>query len=67
MEIDDLRAKTDDELQEELLESSREAMNLRFRVATMQLSDVSSMSRVRKRVARIKTILRERELSRGSR
>tara|TARA_Y100000590_G_C15681422_1_gene999965 strand:+ start:1642 stop:1845 length:204 start_codon:yes stop_codon:yes gene_type:complete len=67
MEIDDLRAKTDDELQEELTESSREAMNLRFRVATMQLSDVSSMSRVRKRVARIKTILRERELSRGSR
>ena len=67
MELDDLRAKTDDELQEELTESSREAMNLRFRVATMQLSDVSSMSRVRKRVARIKTILRERELSRGSR
>ena len=67
MEIDDLRAKTDDELQEELTESSREAMNLRFRVATMQLSDVNSMSRVRKRVARIKTILRERELSRGSR
>ena len=67
MEIDDLRAKTDDELQEELTESSREAMNLRFRVATMQHSDVSSMSRVRKRVARIKTILRERELSRGSR
>jgi large subunit ribosomal protein L29 len=67
MEIDDLRAKTDDELQEELEESSREAMNLRFRVATMQLADVSSMSRVRKRVARIKTILRERDLARGKR
>ena len=66
MEIDDLRAKTDDELQEELLESSREAMNLRFRVATMQLADVNSMNRVRKRIARVKTILRERELARGN-
>ena len=66
MEIDDLRAKTDDELQEELLESSRESMNLRFRVATMQLADVNSMNRVRKRIARVKTILRERELARGN-
>ena len=66
MEIDDLRAKTDDELQEELLESSREAMNLRFRVATMQLADVNSMNRVRKRIARVKTILRQRELARGN-
>jgi len=49
-----------------LLESSRESMNLRFRVATMQLADVNSMNRVRKRIARVKTILRERELARGN-
>ena len=59
MEIDDLRAMTDVELIGELEESSREAMSLRFRIATMQLADVNAMSNVRKRVARINTILRE--------
>ena len=66
MEIDDLRAMTDDELTEELEQSSRESMNLRFRVATMQLADVNAIRRVKKRVARINTILRERELARGA-
>ena len=67
MEIDDLRAMTDVELIGELEESSREVMSLRFRIATMQLADVNAMSNVRKRVARINTILRERELARGNR
>lgn len=66
MEIDDLRGMTDHELAEELEQSARESMNLRFRVATMQLADVNAIRRVRKRVARINTILRERELARGA-
>ena len=66
MEIDDLRAMTDDELAEELEQSSMASMNLRFRVATMQLADVNAIGRLRKRVARINTILRERELARGA-
>ena len=65
MEIDDIRALTDDELAEELDATRRELMNLRFRTATMQLSNVNEIRKSRKRIARIKTIERERELAKG--
>ena len=64
MEIDEVRAMTDDELQTERDASYRELMNLRFRVATMQLANVHDIRKVRRRVARINTVLRERELAR---
>ncbi len=64
MEIDDLRAMTDDELRDELNATHRELMNLRFRTATMQLSNVNEIRKARKRIARIKTLLREREMAR---
>ena len=64
MEIDDLRAMTDDELGDELNATHRELMNLRFRTATMQLSNVNEIRKARKRIARIKTLLREREMAR---
>ena len=64
MEIDDLRAMTDDELRGELEATHRELMNLRFRTATMQLANVNEIRKARKRIARIKTLLRERELAR---
>ena len=67
MEIDDLRAMADEELGEELADSSKGLMNLRFRAATMQLADVNEIRRVRKRIARIKTVTRERDLARGAR
>lgn len=63
MEIDDIRAMTDDELRAELDTASGELMSLRFQVATMQLSNVTVIRKGRKRIARIKTILRERELA----
>ena len=63
MEIDDLRALTDVELAEELEESRRALMNLRFREATMQLANVREIKRTRTRVARINTLIRERELA----
>ncbi len=66
MEIDDIRALEDEELATELVEARRELMNLRFRVATMQLSNVNEIRRVKKRVARILTITRERELARAA-
>lgn len=66
MEIDDIRAMTDDELQKELAATHRELMNLRFRVATMQLGNVSEIKKGRKRVARINTVLRERELAKSA-
>jgi large subunit ribosomal protein L29 len=63
MEIDDLRALVDEDLATELEEAHRELMNLRFRVATMQLANVTQVKRVRKRIARINTIMTERELA----
>ena len=63
MEIDDLRALVNEDLAAELEEAQQELMNLRFRVATMQLADVREIKRVRKRIARINTIMTERELA----
>ena len=60
MEIDDLRALSDEDLATELYETHREMMNLRFRVATMQLSNVNEISKARKRIARINTLMTER-------
>lgn len=67
MEIDDLRALVDEDLATELEEAQRELMNLRFRVATMQLANVTQVKRVRKRIARINTIMTERELAKAER
>jgi len=64
-EIDDLRGLNDGDLADELESTHREVMNLRFRAATMQLSDVHAIRRSRKRVAKIKTLIRERELARA--
>lgn len=66
MEIDDIRAMTDPELSDELDSAHRELMNLRFRVATMQLANTSEIRSARKRIARINTVLRERELARSA-
>ena len=66
MEIDDIRAMTDPELSDELDSTQRELMNLRFRVATMQLANTSEIRSARKRIARINTVLRERELARSA-
>jgi large subunit ribosomal protein L29 len=66
VEIDDLRAMTDDELAEELDSTQRELMNLRFRVATMQLANVYELKKARKRIARINTLMRERELAQSA-
>lgn len=63
MEIDDIRALSDDELEDELADTHRALMNLRFRAATMQLADMNEVGRTRKRIARIKTVMRERELA----
>lgn len=63
MEIDDIRAMDIKELQDELESSQRESMNLRFQLATMQLSNVNQINKNKKRIARIKTIIRERELA----
>lgn len=62
-EIDELRGLSDSDLAEEMENTQRALMNLRFRSATMQLSDVQAIRKARKRIARINTIMRERELA----
>lgn len=56
----DLRAKTDDQLKELLIDLKKEQFNMRFQKATGQLQNTARQGQVRKDVARIKTILHER-------
>jgi large subunit ribosomal protein L29 len=46
-----------------LEEAQRELFNLRFRLATKQLTNHREVRRAKRRIARIKTVLRERELA----
>ena len=59
----DLRAKTDDQLGEELGNLKREAFNLRFQAATSQLEKSSRVKEARRDIARIKTLQSERARS----
>jgi large subunit ribosomal protein L29 len=59
----DLRAKTDDQLDEQLGNLKREAFNLRFQAATSQLEKPSRVKEVRRDIARIKTLQNERSRS----
>ena len=58
--IQDLKTRTDDQLQEQLGELKREAFNLRFQAATNQLEKPSRTREVRRDIARIKTLQGER-------
>ena len=60
MKASELRRKSAKELQQELLESYREHFNLRMQKATGQLSKPHLFRDVRRRIARIKTILGEK-------
>ena len=58
--LDDLKQKTDDQLQQQLGELKREQFNLRFQSATNQLEKPSRVKEVRRTIARIKTLQNER-------
>ena len=60
MKAPDVRAKTDDELIEQLETLGRETFNLRFQRANGQLENTARVRQVRRDMARIKTILGER-------
>jgi large subunit ribosomal protein L29 len=59
----DLVLLAEDELEERLSESRRELFNLRFQLATGQLDNSSRVRHVRREVARVLTVLREREIA----
>jgi large subunit ribosomal protein L29 len=56
----DIRAKTPDELKDQLLDLKKEQFNLRFQRATQQLEATGRVRTVRREIARIKTILTEK-------
>ena len=51
------------ELVDELRETKHEALNLRFRNATGQLENTAEIKKVRRRIARINTLIREQEIA----
>lgn len=58
--VEDLRAKSEDQLTADLAELKREAFNLRFQAATNQLERPARIKEVRRGIARIKTLQGER-------
>ena len=57
--VEDLRAKSIAELNEELVAAKKELFNLRFQNATNQLDNTSRIKEVRKNIARIQTVITE--------
>lgn len=62
MKAEEIRELTDDELGRKLSDLKEELFNLRFQMATGQLDNPMQMKAVKKDIARVKTIMREREL-----
>ena len=60
MKASDVRAKTADELNDQLVDLKKEQFNLRFQRATQQLEKPAQVKSVRRDIARIKTILAEK-------
>jgi len=63
LKVEEIRARSDEELAKQLEEAYQELFNLRFRAATRQLANHREIPRVKREIARLKTIIRERELS----
>ncbi len=62
MKTSEMRDRNNDELLRSLDEAHRELFNLRFQAASGQLADVHRARAVRKDIARIKTVLKERQM-----
>lgn len=60
MKASELRAKSADELDKELLELLKAQFSLRMQHATQQLGDTSQLLKVRRDIARVRTLLREK-------
>ena len=58
--VEELKAKSAAELQEELVAAKKELFNLRFQNATNQLDNTSRIKEVRRNIARIQTVITEK-------
>jgi len=65
MKMSELRGLSDNELNNRLNDSHQELFNLRFQRVSGQLTNTARVSEVRRTIARIKTLQRERELVRA--
>jgi large subunit ribosomal protein L29 len=63
MKASDLRTKNDADLEKEVLDLRKAQFSLRMQIATQQLSNNSQIGKVRKDIARVKTIQRERAMA----
>lgn len=61
MKIDDVRGLTPDQLTENLLQLKKEQFNLRFQAATGQMEKTHRVSEVRRSIARIRTVMRQKK------
>jgi large subunit ribosomal protein L29 len=60
MKASELRAKSADEMNQELLELLKAQFSLRMQLATQQLSNTSQLGKVRRDIARVRTVLQEK-------
>jgi large subunit ribosomal protein L29 len=65
LKISEVRTLKDEELSKRLEEAHQELFNLRFRMATRQLVNHREIPRVKRKIARMITVMRERELGIG--
>ena len=63
MNAEELRDKTPDQLREELVNLKKEQFNLRFQRATGQLENTARVRQVRRDIARIQTIMRDKRVA----
>ena len=59
MKTADLRAKSEDELEQSLLDLRKEQFNFRFQKSTGKIEDTSRIRKVRRDIAKVKTLLNE--------
>ena len=64
MKAKEIRDLTTSEIEEQIKSSKEELFNLRFQLATGQLEETARIRTVRKTIARLKTVAREREIER---
>ncbi len=61
MKASELKTKSKSELQQELLSMTKAQFGLRMQVATQQMTNTSEMRKVRRDIARIKTVMKQKE------
>ena len=66
MKVEEIRKLSNEEITTKITESKKELFELRLKQSTGQLEKPSKMSELRKTIARMKTILKEREINGGA-